>query len=405
MKASSALACAVVLAFGALATAAGSDGAAGGHADRAVAKAPTELASAAEPKLKWKPYRPQQAPSELAESKATAAAAEAAPAGKQASATKESAADKCDGPDKCGRLGKVDGKVEQCAATSKPTPAKSRLTRAKTEPTLAKVPRKLATAGKTRSKIVRTATALQDDDPLADPFDEATPRPGRQEVDQNLDEPTTTVPDDEVETPSMPEDTDSPELTPDLTPPTTRPPRTLEPEDELRNPDGTPTTEDISCEKDKKACQEDFQALKANVIGRIDLDISISGVEGKEFPCECSPSGLSTFEPRSWCQTVYTWKASGLCHKPLYFEDVHLERYGHSWNPVLQPFLSGAHFFVTVPLLPYKMGMNPPNECIYTLGYYRPGNCAPYLIDPIPLSLRGAIYQGAVVTGAVFIFP
>ena len=54
---------------------------------------------------------------------------------------------------------------------------------------------------------------------------------------------------------------------------------------------------------------------------------------------------------------LFTWKASGLCHKPLYFEDVQLERYGHSWNPVVQPFMSAAHFFVSVPLLPYKMGL------------------------------------------------
>ena len=92
-------------------------------------------------------------------------------------------------------------------------------------------------------------------------------------------------------------------------------------------------------------------------------------------------------------RTTFTWKATGTCHKPLYFEDVQLERYGHSWNPVVQPFMSAAHFFVSVPLLPYKMGLNPPNECMYTLGYYRPGSCAPYMIEPIPLSLRAAAFE------------
>ena len=102
---------------------------------------------------------------------------------------------------------------------------------------------------------------------------------------------------------------------------------------------------------------------------------------------------------------TYTWTASGLCHKPLYFEDVQLERYGHMWGPWVQPFMSGAHFFLTVPILPYKMGLEPPNECIYTLGYYRPGDCAPYMIEPFPWSLRGAMYEAGAWVGGVFVIP
>ena len=51
------------------------------------------------------------------------------------------------------------------------------------------------------------------------------------------------------------------------------------------------------------------------------------------------------------------------------------------------------------------MGVEPPGECIYTLGYYRPGSCAPYMLDPFPLSVRGALFEGAVATGLVFILP
>ena len=67
-----------------------------------------------------------------------------------------------------------------------------------------------------------------------------------------------------------------------------------------------------------------------------------------------------------------------------------LERYGHTRGPIVQPMVSGAHFFVNVALLPYKMGINPPNECQYPLGYYRPGSCAPWMLQPFPLSGRGA---------------
>jgi hypothetical protein len=122
------------------------------------------------------------------------------------------------------------------------------------------------------------------------------------------------------------------------------------------------------------------------------------------LPIEC-PLIDETFEPRSWVASTYVWKASAACHKPLYFEDVHLERYGHSVGPILQPFASSAHFFGTIPLLPYKMGVHTPNECMYTLGYYRPGNCAPYMLDPIPLSARGALFQAGAVAGGVVVIP
>ena len=135
-------------------------------------------------------------------------------------------------------------------------------------------------------------------------------------------------------------------------------------------------------------------------IGEVGYDITVEG----ERPTVC-PLGEEDFEPRYWGPTTYTWKASGLCHNPLYFEEVHLERYGHTWGPYLQPVISGAHFFLSVPALPYLMGLNPPCECMYTLGYYRPGSCAPYLLDPLPLSVRAAFSAGGVWTGMAFLIP
>jgi hypothetical protein len=51
------------------------------------------------------------------------------------------------------------------------------------------------------------------------------------------------------------------------------------------------------------------------------------------------------------------------------------------------------------------MGVEPPHECIYALGHYRPGSCAPYMCNPIPISCRGAAIQAAAVTGAVYAIP
>jgi hypothetical protein len=122
------------------------------------------------------------------------------------------------------------------------------------------------------------------------------------------------------------------------------------------------------------------------------------------FPQECALSDYP-FQPRNFKGVTFTWKASALCHKPLYFEQPKLERYGHTFGPVLTPIVSMGHFFVSVPLLPYNMGVEPPWECVYPLGWYRPGNCAPYTLGPVPLSLRGAAVQGFVTTGLWFLFP
>ncbi len=134
-----------------------------------------------------------------------------------------------------------------------------------------------------------------------------------------------------------------------------------------------------------------------------DVDTTYVG-ESWNIPERCG-TGYDPLDGRSFVPSTVQWAASGLCHKPLYFEQVQLERYGHEIGPVLQPILGTAHFFGNIPLLPYKMGIHPPWECQYPLGYYRPGNCAPYMLQPIPWSLRGAAVQAAAVTGAAALIP
>ncbi len=151
-----------------------------------------------------------------------------------------------------------------------------------------------------------------------------------------------------------------------------------------------------SVEDDCAAAKEDLKK-----VSQLDADTAAS--DGY-FPPECD-LGMQIYKPRDWSPTTYNWTASGLCHKPTYFEDIRLERYGHSWGPYLQPIISGGRFFLTVPILPYKMGLKPPGECVYTLGHYRPGNCAPYMLDPLPLSIRAAVFQAGVASGMAYAIP
>ena len=84
-----------------------------------------------------------------------------------------------------------------------------------------------------------------------------------------------------------------------------------------------------------------------------------------DLPLEC-PLGDDLFMPRMWCETTYTWKASALCHKPLYFEQVQMERYGHTLGPLLDPIISGAHFFGTNrdPIFPMPDGPWPATGAV-----------------------------------------
>ncbi len=134
-----------------------------------------------------------------------------------------------------------------------------------------------------------------------------------------------------------------------------------------------------------------------------DISTNIAAEPG-EFPAECG-LGDEAFQPRNWNGMLFAWKASALCHKPLYFEDIELERYGQTCSPLFQPIISAAKFYITLPILPYMMGLEPPCECIYPLGYYRPGSCAPFIIPPVPISLRGALLEAGVWVAGVALVP
>jgi hypothetical protein len=107
---------------------------------------------------------------------------------------------------------------------------------------------------------------------------------------------------------------------------------------------------------------------------------------------------------RLWGASISSWEAPALCHRPLYFEDENLERHGRSFG-LLQPAASAVHFAGRAAAWPYLAGAFSPHECIYTLGRERPGSCADYRLYRPPVSLRGAVYQGAAVTGLSFVVP
>jgi hypothetical protein len=152
----------------------------------------------------------------------------------------------------------------------------------------------------------------------------------------------------------------------------------------------------------------------ASIVDRPFHEYGIStAMSGNQFPddhaTECwAPinDGAGPFVgARSWGATTFAWNATCLCHRPLYFEEINLERYGYGCCESLQPAASAAHFFATIPALPYCMATDCPCDCIYTLGHYRPGSCNPWQCHWPRFTTRAALAEGGVWTGLVFLIP
>jgi len=112
---------------------------------------------------------------------------------------------------------------------------------------------------------------------------------------------------------------------------------------------------------------------------------------------ESLPSG----EPADVLCAYTPWT---ICYRPLYFEDIGLERYGKNVG-CLQTGLSGVRFFGSIAALPYKMTRRPPRSCECSNGFSRPGDC------PLPgygnrrLELDAALMEAAAITAVVYIIP
>ena len=115
--------------------------------------------------------------------------------------------------------------------------------------------------------------------------------------------------------------------------------------------------------------------------------------------------GAEPFPERAFPQVVKPWEAPNFFNYPLYFEDPALERSGHSHRPIIQPIVSIGRFSTQLICLPYLMTLDPPCREVYSLGWYRPGECAPKLHYQVPLNAKAAAVQAATVTGLVFLIP
>ncbi len=96
--------------------------------------------------------------------------------------------------------------------------------------------------------------------------------------------------------------------------------------------------------------------------------------------------------------------ASEFCFRPVYFEEMNLERHGRHIDG-LQPAISAARFFATLPALPYLATATPANQCRLHPDPYPAGRPAPRFNELPPLSLEAASVEAGVITGLILLIP
>jgi len=145
-------------------------------------------------------------------------------------------------------------------------------------------------------------------------------------------------------------------------------------------------------------------------LASLSTDISLpGGTLPSNIAAQCAASESPIIDPRMqgvWAETNHHWAATCLKHRPLYFEEINAERYGYTASYVLQPLISAGKFFLTIPALPYKMAVECPKSCSYTLGHYRPGSrCVPRRPNRLPLRASGSLAQVGMVAGLILLIP
>ena len=136
------------------------------------------------------------------------------------------------------------------------------------------------------------------------------------------------------------------------------------------------------------------------------LSYALREIEASQLPSDYdSRLDKGEYVARKSSPAVLQWAPTNFYHYPLYFEDPALERYGHAYHPIVQPFVSTGRFAGQLVGLPYQMVLNPVHSRQYALGYYRPGEPAPKKTYQIPWNNEAVAVQTAVIAGLFLILP
>ncbi len=182
-------------------------------------------------------------------------------------------------------------------------------------------------------------------------------------------------------------------------------------QDESEDSDGdSEISDEVNTKDPRRDALTPLQSRELSVLIQ-PVNVSLDGIgtgilpDGADRTGEAQLSNLPTGYERGATYKVVNWQPSLICHYPLYFEDAMLERHGHVRFGRLQSLASGAKFFGTLPLLPYLYTLKPKHECLYALGHYRVGSCAPLVRDNLPWDRNAAVVEALALSSFFWAAP
>lgn len=107
-----------------------------------------------------------------------------------------------------------------------------------------------------------------------------------------------------------------------------------------------------------------------------------------------SSSGVALCLPRRY--------STPSCHRPLYFEQLNLERCGRTEGCATN-LISGVHFLTNTVMLPYRLATERPDCPVPSHGDCRTCQSYSHDIEPFGIEPRGILVEAAAMAGFVFL--
>jgi hypothetical protein len=93
---------------------------------------------------------------------------------------------------------------------------------------------------------------------------------------------------------------------------------------------------------------------------------------------------------------------TSFCHRPLYFEELNLERCGNTYGCATN-VVSGFHFLTNTAMLPYRLATQRPDCPVPTRGDCQTCQGYSHDIEPFGFESRGVLVEAAAAAGFVFL--
>ena len=191
--------------------------------------------------------------------------------------------------------------------------------------------------------------------------------------------------------------------------------------DDLSSDDGSFDEDDSSQDEEQSQADEDRKARIARQramvrhLQKLQKPVHQIQITGTDAPADEVPENRAAFViGHQYPRTIASSNAQpdiadrspvAFCHRPLYFEEIDLERCGQH-RGVFQNLYSAKYFLLNTIVLPYRLCTQSPSEMVSTRGDCRTGHAFGDDIEPLVDGGRdsaGLATQAAALAGFSFL--